>query len=511
MKSNEAISDLLNRLTAMKKLLIASLFLSGTCVLNATDLTWAGGEVGNNSGFNFSDFGNWSPMGNTPSSFDNVTIGNFTATTDGSTDQYKINGFTQVNDLRIENLVLPKGVRFFIYTTSSDTPTINGNIYIGNIDLVEGGGGEWRSPDIRGGTFGMDFVVKGSITIAPTSTTTQNNSSVLTFGGTNTGGFFKSLSIGENAAVDASTGYKTAVYLDASYAGATLELAGANPAGDTSNWAVIHGVVKMNNSADGSKYASLLIGRNEEDGKFKDSYVSVGGLSGTGRISTKLISDASNAATSHLTFTNAEGVNTVFNGYIARTNKNYKDNVAFIMDGAGTQTLSLSGNTAGVVGVTVKNGTLYYNNESSSGKLVMEGGKFGAVNGSAEFDSALWSGGKISYANHEAFPGGTPEMIIINGEFEKASDGQIAIDFEGLDATGLIGDSFYLISADTTKGFLDDANDDFVAENLKNALADFAWNGGTLQVTFTQVPEPAALAAIIGAFALLFAIRRRRK
>lgn len=262
-KSNKAISDLLNRLTAMKKLLIASLLLSGTCVLNATDLTWAGGEVGNNSGFNFSDFGNWSPMGNTPSSFDNVTIGNFTATTDGSTDQYKINGFTQVNDLRIENLVLPKGVRFFIYTTSSDTPTINGNIYIGNIDLVEGGGGEWRSPDIRGGTFGMDFVVKGSITIAPTSTTTQKNASVLTFGGTNTGGFFKSLTIGENAEIDASTGYKTAVYLDASYAGATLELAGANPAGDTSNWAVVHGVVKMNNSADGSKYASLLIGRNE--------------------------------------------------------------------------------------------------------------------------------------------------------------------------------------------------------------------------------------------------------
>ena len=181
------------------------------------------------------------------------------------------------------------------------------------------------------------------------------------------------------------------------------------------------------------------------------------------------------------------------------------------MDGAGTQTLSLSGNTAGVVGVTVKNGTLYYNNESSSGKLVMEGGKFGAVNGSAEFDSAVWSGGKISYANHEAFLGDTPEMIIINGEFEKAPDGQIAIDFEGLDATDFIGDSFYLISADTRKGFLDDANDDFIAENLKNALANFAWNGGTLQVTFTQVPEPAALAALIGALALIFAIRRRRK
>lgn len=125
--------------------------------------------------------------------FDNVTIGNFIATTDGSTDQYKINGFMEVNDLRIENLVLPKSVRFFIYTASSGTPTVNGNIYVGNIDVIEGGGGEWRSPDIRGGTFGMDFVVKGSITIAPTSDTTQNNSSMLTFGGTNTNGFLNLL------------------------------------------------------------------------------------------------------------------------------------------------------------------------------------------------------------------------------------------------------------------------------------------------------------------------------
>ena len=502
MKSNEAISDLLNRLTAMKKLLIASL-LSGTCVLNATDLTWAGlpTDTGN---LNWSDFSNWDPIG-APAGFDNVYFNDFTVAV-GSGGSYNIQGLTEVNDLTIKNLVIPDPLRFFIYT-AGDNPTINGNVYIGNIDT--GAGGDWRTPNIRGQDANM--VIKGSIYIKADSTTTQVNASQLTLGGTNTGGFFKSLSIGENAAVDASTGYKTAVYLDASYAGATLELAGANPAGDTSNWAVIHGVVKMNNSADGSKYASLLIGRNEEGGKFKDSYVSVGGLSGTGRISTKLISDASNAATSHLTFTNAEGVNTVFNGYIARTNKNYKDNAAFIMDGAGTQTLSLSSNTAGVVGVTVKNGTLYYNNESSSGKLVMEGGRFGAVNGSAEFDSAVWSGGKISYANHEAFPGGTPEMIIINGEFEKASDGQIAIDFEGLDATGLIGDSFYLISADTTKGFLDDANDDFIAENLKNALADFAWNGGTLQVTFTQVPEHAEIAAFIGALALIFAIRRRRK
>lgn len=490
----------------MKKVLFASLFLSGACVLSAADLTWVGGE-GDSSGFNFSDFGNWEPSGYSPSGFDNVTIGNFTATTSSSDNQYKINGFTEVNDLRIENLVLPDSVRFFIYTVSSGTPTINGNVFVGNID-VGGNGGEWRSPNIRG--YGVDFVVKGSITIAPTSGTSQSNASVLTFGGTNRSGFFKSLSIGENAAVDSSTGYKTAVYLDASYAGANLELAGVNLDGSTHNWAVIHGVVQMNNSADGQKFASLMIGRNEAE-KYCDSHVAIGGLNGSGRITTKLLSDDSNAATSYLTFQNAEGVNTSFTGSVRRAMGNYRDNVAFVMDGAGTQSVSLSGNSgAGVVGVTVKNGTFYLGNSDSSGALVMEGGKFGAINGGTAFDSAVWKGGAFSFANHETFYGGTPDKITVTGTFSKEAEGQIAVDFEGLDATDLIGYTFDLISAGVVDGtFSSDANDDFAARNLLNAMADFAWNGNALQVTFSQVPEPAAFAALIGAAALALAARRR--
>lgn len=492
----------------MKKVLFASLFLSGACVLSAADLTWVGGE-GDSSGFNFSDFGNWEPSGYSPSGFDNVTIGNFTATTSSSDNQYKINGFTEVNDLRIENLVLPDSVRFFIYTVSSGTPTINGNVFVGNID-VGGNGGEWRSPNIRG--YGVDFVVKGSITIAPTSGTSQSNASVLTFGGTNRSGFFKSLSIGENAAVDSSTGYKTAVYLDASYAGANLELAGVNLDGSTHNWAVIHGVVQMNNSADGQKFASLMIGRNEAE-KYCDSHVAIGGLNGSGRIITKLLSDDSNAATSYLTFQNAEGVNTSFTGSLRRAQGNYRDNVAFVMDGAGTQSVSLSGNSgAGVVGVTVKNGTFYLGNSDSSGALVMEGGKFGAINGGTVFDSAVWKGGAFSFANHETFYGGTPDKITVTGTFSKEAEGQIAVDFEGLDATDLIGYTFDLISAGVVDGtFSSDANDDFAARNLLNAMADFAWNGNALQVTFSQVPEPAAFAALIGAVALALAARRGRR
>ena len=476
--------------------------------MSAADLTWAGGE-GDSSGFKFSDFGNWTPSGYSPSGFDNVTIGNFTATTSSSDNQYKIDGFTEVNDLRIENLVLPDSVRFFIYTVSSGIPTINGNVFVGNID-VGGNGGEWRSPNIRG--YRVDFVVKGSITIAPTSGTSQSNASVLTFGGTNRSGFFNSLSIGENAAVDSSTGYKTAVYLDASYAGANLELAGVNLDGSTHNWAVIHGVVQMNNSADGQKFASLMIGRNEAE-KYCDSHVAIGGLNGSGRITTKLLSDDSNAATSYLTFQNAEGVNTSFTGSVRRAMGNYRDNVAFVMDGAGTQSVSLSGNSgAGVVGVTVKNGTFYLGNSDSSGALVMEGGKFGAINGGTVFDSAVWKGGAFSFANHETFYGGTPDKITVTGTFSKEAEGQIAVDFEGLDATDLIGYTFDLISAGVVDGtFSSDANDDFAARNLLNAMADFAWNGNALQVTFSQVPEPAAFAALIGAVALALAARRGRR
>ena len=42
------------------------------------------------------------------------------------------------------------------------------------------------------------------------------------------------------------------------------------------------------------------------------------------------------------------------------------------------------------------------------------------------------------------------------------------------------------------------------------ALENFAWDGNMLTVSFSQVPEPAAMAAIFGALALGFALRRRR-
>ena len=85
------------------------------------------------------------------------------------------------------------------------------------------------------------------------------------------------------------------------------------------------------------------------------------------------------------------------------------------------------------------------------------------------------------------------------------------MDFDGLNGADYIDDTFELLSAGSLEGFdVDDANANFVAKNLSGALADFAWDGNNLSVTFTQVPEPAAIAAFFGAAALILALRRRR-
>ena len=104
-------------------------------------------------------------------------------------------------------------------------------------------------------------------------------------------------------------------------------------------------------------------------------------------------------------------------------------------------------------------------------------------------------------------------MISIAGEFKKTGADKIAIDFNGLDASGLVGNTYDLITAGSLSGMSSetDADEYFAAENLLNALADFSWSGNTLQVTFAPVPEPAEIAAAVGLAALILAARRRRK
>lgn len=96
-------------------------------------------------------------------------------------------------------------------------------------------------------------------------------------------------------------------------------------------------------------------------------------------------------------------------------------------------------------------------------------------------------------------------MLRIEGTFSKSGGGKIGIDFSGFDASAFIEDGtvLELITANALEGFSEDANDDFAAKNLLNGFADFEWAGNTLTVSFSAVPEPAAIAAILGAVALV--------
>ena len=110
------------------------------------------------------------------------------------------------------------------------------------------------------------------------------------------------------------------------------------------------------------------------------------------------------------------------------------------------------------------------------------------------------------------------EKIVIEGEMKKLTNDKIAIDFANLNAEAFIEEGWYdLIDATSLVGFdMDNADTDFVAQNLANANADFQWvgddaNGYTLQVAFVAVPEAETIAMFFSVIALGFAAYRRRK
>ena len=196
-----------------------------------------------------------------------------------------------------------------------------------------------------------------------------------------------------------------------------------------------------------------------------------------------------------------------------------------------TQTMTLGG-SAGFTTVSVKNGTLRYSAPAASetlsvsggkliltnasvaqGDLAMSGGAFGAENGGATVKSLAWTGGSLVFGA-AGFYDGLPDAITVEGAFSKNSIDKIAVDFSGLDAGSLIGEEpMTILTAESYEGLStsEDADEYFTAINLYNAFANFEWDGNSLTVAFSQVPEPAELAAVLGAFALFAAIRRRAK
>ena len=242
-----------------------------------------------------------------------------------------------------------------------------------------------------------------------------------------------------------------------------------------------------------------------------NTFIKIGGLDGRGNLSNQ--SRTVDASTVKLIFTNKEDCD--FSGTFT---ENRSDTIKTVMSvkmaGENGKKQIIRADSAFTGTVEVESGTLIIHSTSALGKLTMTGGGFGGIEGGVTVSGAEWSGGDIVFHNTETFLGGLSDKITVDGTFTKSAEGKIGVDFSGLDAAPLIDEGnnvFDLITANALEGyFSDDANSDFEAKNLLNGFADFAWVGNTLTVTFSKVPEPAAMAAIFGALALGFALRRRR-
>ena len=187
-----------------------------------------------------------------------------------------------------------------------------------------------------------------------------------------------------------------------------------------------------------------------------------------------------------------------------------KLNIVMDASATGKQTMSITGGSLN--DITINSGKFILSSTTATtattGKVSLNGGYFGVGNKSTAINSAEWTSGGLLF-DMAAIKNGY--KITIENTFAKNGAGQIEVDFDGLNGADYIDDTFELLSAGSLEGFdVDDANANFVAKNLSGALADFAWDGNSLSVTFTQIPEPAALAAIIGAAALILALRRKR-
>lgn len=281
---------------------------------------------------------------------------------------------------------------------------------------------------------------------------------------------------------------------------------------------MIHNVVQLNYAA-GQAGTRLTLGK-LGGGYLGDQNISIGGINGYGTLATCIINGSTAEgdpiyAKTNLTLTNAAGVNTYYEGNLYRENSEYNDSITITMDGDGKQTMNITSSSANFISsVTVKKGDFVFYSPISSGSLRMEGGSFSAINGGVTFNSASWAGGKFVFSP-ESIQGDTADKITIDGKFVKEGGEKIVMDFSGLDAESILGATYDLISAES----FEDAEgnslttsdaDDYFSAIINNALADFSWSDNTLQVTFVQVPEPAALSLIFGALAVGYALRRRK-
>lgn len=236
----------------------------------------------------------------------------------------------------------------------------------------------------------------------------------------------------------------------------------------------------------------------------------IGGLQGSNLFGKNMLTVSENKSDRTLTFTNKLGVAAGWSGSII--NGENKLNIVMDKSAAGYQELDITSGT--INDITLNGGTFYISSVSeTTGTLLVDGGFYKVIGNGAKFANiSLSSGGFI-------FEGGSMESgyVVSAGNISKTGVEKIVVDFNGIYAPDYYGIEYVLISADAIDSSLnmEDANADFMAKNLYDGYAIFKWaeNQGKyeLSVTFSEVPEPAAISAIFGALVLFLAFKRRKR
>lgn len=276
---------------------------------------------------------------------------------------------------------------------------------------------------------------------------------------------------------------------------------------------VVSGVARFNNTS-----ASIYIGTKFID--VGEQFYSFGGVSGT-NTAAKLGVDGTEGAIANstlvLTNTDAQSfAGKLYDSY-ERNGSVVQGTLNIVMNGSQTGVQTFSGENTFTGYIQVESGKLLVKSamDSTHGKLSLNGGAVGAID-SLNVSSAEWNGGRLSYFNSG---NSAPELIAVAGDFAKNASGKIVVDFNGFDASGIVDEDIWydILSAGSLTGFSDDANDDFgftgLGDNSIKAIFKWSDSGSSkmLSVSFATVPEPAAIAAVLGAVALAFAVRRGRK
>lgn len=293
----------------------------------------------------------------------------------------------------------------------------------------------------------------------------------------------------------------------------------------------IGGVIKLNNNASMKRIQLDNASTANTEKTYNRSF---GGLSVNNGGQLRIEGTANN--TVNLTFTNSTEES--YSGYLMTKadSTGNKFNIAMnAATAAGKQTLRFTDvptetkfdganyNNAAIDTVSVSNGTLSLgmNSKMSANKLVVNGEKavfdITSVDGASEIGRATFGSfegtkGAIAFDIAES-----NDFLDITGTANVSSDFAFIVNMTKADFDSFLGEGEtslqYNIISFTTEGSSFDATTVICSDSQLKGKIDLFEAAGTTSVmlTIAAVPEPATVAAILGAIALAFAAYRRRK